>query len=77
VDVDEIDIGGAAALGDELWPTEADYDGDESQVASARMDSILAALFAKLATEEGRDLCARSAARFANIAAQSLATAGS
>jgi len=77
-DIEEVEVsfgngvsGGAAF--DELWPTEADLDSPEYRAASARCDSILAALFAEIATEDGRNFCVESAARFARIAEKRLA----
>jgi hypothetical protein len=69
----ELDLG-ADAIATQLWPTEEEYDHSlEARVAHARSDSILAGLFAILATDEGRNSCAANAARFAAIAARTLA----
>lgn len=69
----ELDLG-ANAIAMQLWPTEEEYDRSlEARVAHARSDSVLAALYATLATEAGRNFCAASAARFAAIAAKTLA----
>jgi hypothetical protein len=55
---------------DKLWPLDADIDSAEAQVALARSSAGVAHVFATLATDKGRDFCARQAAHFASLAAK-------
>ncbi len=64
-EVGEVDLG-AAKLGDELWPTEGDYN---SATGPRRSSAAVARVFALLATDKGRDYCATQAAYYAKLAA--------
>ena len=65
----QVDLG-ATALGDRLWPTEADYDSAEARPVHARTCAAVARVFALLATDAGRNYCATQAARFATLAGE-------
>lgn len=62
----EVDLG-AGRLGDELWPTEGDYDAADGP---RRSSAAVARVFALLATDAGRNYCATQAAFFAGLAAK-------
>ena len=65
------DVGiGSGELGDQLWPTEAEYESAEGRAAQMRAEAGVAAVFALLVTDKGRDYCARRAAFFASLAAK-------
>jgi hypothetical protein len=59
---------GAHKLANELWPGEDDFDSAEAVIAESRSCAAVAHAFALLATDEGRDYCARQAARYTQLA---------